>query len=87
MIFEGVTTLYDELDDMYDFSIFLDAMEETQIKSRIKRDVNLRGYTIDEALSLYKNLKPHYLKHIAPTKQKATLVGEVSTDYVIHIKV
>ena len=87
MIFEGVTTLYDELDDLYDFSVFLDALEETQIKSRIKRDVEYRGYTLDEALSLYKNLKPYYAKYIDPTKNKATILGEVGTDYVIHIKI
>ncbi|MCC7574723.1 hypothetical protein KO361_03975 [Candidatus Woesearchaeota archaeon] len=87
MIFEGVTTLYDELDDVYDLSIFLDALEETQIKSRIERDVNIRSYTIDEALELYKNLKPYYAKYIEPTKKKANIIGEVGADYVIHIKV
>jgi len=87
MIFEGVITLYDELDDLYDLSIFLDALEETQIKSRIERDVNKRGYTVDEALELYKKLKPHYVKYIEPTKKKADIVGVVGVDYVIHIKV
>lgn len=86
LIFEGVTTLYQELDDLYDLSIFLDALEETQIKSRIERDVNKRGYSLDEALALYENLKPHYQKYIEPTKDKATIIGEVGTDYVIHRK-
>lgn len=86
LIFEGVTTLYPQLDDLYSISIFLDALEETQIKSRIERDVNKRGYSLDEALALYENLKPHYQKHIEPTKDKATIIGEVSPDYVIHRK-
>ncbi len=86
ILFEGVTTLYPQLDDLYDVSIFLDALEETQIKSRIERDVNQRGYSIEEALALYENLKPHYVKYIEPTKEKATILGEVGPDYVIHQK-
>jgi phosphoribulokinase len=86
LIFEGVTTLYPQLDDLYSISIFLDALEETQIKSRIERDVNKRGYSLDEALALYENLKPHYQKHIEPTKEKATIIAEVGPDYVIHRK-
>lgn len=84
LLFEGVTTLYPVLDDLYDISIFLDALEETQIKSRIERDVNQRGYSLDDALALYENLKPHYVKYIEPTKHKATIIGEVGPDYVIH---
>ncbi len=86
LIFEGVTTLYPQIDDLYDISIFLDALEETQIKSRIERDVNKRGYSLDEALDLYENLKPHYQKYIEPTREKASIIAEVGTDYVIHEK-
>ena len=84
LIFEGVTTLYPQLDDLYDISVFLDAFEETQIKSRIERDVNKRGYSLDEALALYENLKPHYKRYIAPTKEKATITAQVGLDYVIQ---
>lgn len=86
LIFEGITTLYPELDDLYDLSIFLNALEETQIQSRIMRDVNKRGYSLEEALALHENLKPHYQKYIEPTKSKATIIGEVGIDYVIHRK-
>ena len=86
LIFEGVTTLYSQLDDLYNISIFLDALEETQIQSRIERDVNQRGYTREDALALYENLKPHYKTYIEPTKSKATITGEVGIDYVIHTK-
>tara|TARA_Y100000310_G_C20668177_1_gene808805 strand:- start:1238 stop:1912 length:675 start_codon:yes stop_codon:yes gene_type:complete len=84
IIIEGVTTLYPELIELYDLSFFLDAKEETQLKSRIERDVNQRGYTIDEALSLFHNLKPEYEKFIAPTKNLASVVFDVGPDYIMH---
>lgn len=84
MIFEGVTTLYPELNDLYSIAIFIDAKEETQIKSRIERDVKTRGYTLDEALTLFETLRPLYSKYIEPTKAHAHLVGIVSPDYIFH---
>lgn len=84
IIVEGVTTLYAEIRDLSKISFFLDAQEETQIKSRIERDVNQRGYTLDEALALYENLKPDYERHIAPTKAFASVIFRVSPDYVMH---
>ena len=62
IIIEGVTTFYPELNELYDLGFFLDASDETQIKSRINRDVNERGYSLEEALALYKAVQPDYLK-------------------------
>ncbi|MBD3208984.1 hypothetical protein GF367_01015 [Candidatus Woesearchaeota archaeon] len=84
IIVEGVTTLYDELKELHHTSFFLDAQEETQIKSRIQRDVNKRGYTLEEALSLFEAVKPDYERFIAPTKQYAAIVFSVTPDYVMH---
>ena len=60
------------------------ALEATQIQSRIERDVKQRGYTHKEAMALFESLKPHYAKYIEPTKKFASVVVEVSTDYVVH---
>lgn len=84
IILEGVTTLYNELREINDISFFLDALEETQIKSRIERDVNIRGYSIAEALTLFESLKPLYAEFIEPTKKYASAIFEVDTDYVMH---
>ncbi len=84
LIFEGVTTLYPEMNDLYDIVIFMDAKEETQIKSRVERDVNKRGYSLDDALTLFESLKPAYRQFIAPTKKHAHLVGIVGPDYVFQ---
>ncbi len=84
VIIEGVTTLYSELSELNDLSFFLDALEETQIKSRIERDVNQRGYTPDEALELFQSLKPEYERFIAPTKDRASVIFRVEPDYIMH---
>lgn len=84
IVIEGVTTLYQGLEELNDVSFFLDALEETQIKSRIERDINKRGYTLEEALILYESVKPDYVKFIEPTKKLASVIFEVGTDYVMH---
>lgn len=84
IIVEGISTLYPELAELNDVSFFLNASEETQIRSRIERDVKIRGYTLDEALTLYEALKPEYEKWIAPTMAKASVVFQVNADYIMH---
>lgn len=84
IIIEGVTTLYPELAELNDLSFFLDAEDETQIKSRIQRDVKERGYSLEEALALFHALKPDYERFIAPTKDRASVIVRVSPDYIMH---
>jgi phosphoribulokinase len=85
IIVEGVTTLYPELRELPDCSFFLDAPDETQIKSRITRDVKERGYTLEEALALFTAVQPDYKRFVEPTKAFADVVCHVSTDYVMTI--
>ncbi len=82
IVLEGVTSLYPPLRDLYNFSVFMDAFEETQIKSRIERDVNKRMYTLEEALLLFEKLKPLYKKLVEPTRKYASLEGTVDINYV-----
>lgn len=84
IIVEGISTLYPELAELNDLSFFLNASEETQIRSRVERDVKTRGYTLEEALTLYEVLKPEYKKWIAPTMAKASVVFEVNADYILR---
>lgn len=83
IVIEGVTTLYKELKNLNNVSFFLDALEETQIKSRIERDVNQRGYTVEEAMALFEKVKPDYALFIEPTKKLAKVIFEVGTDYIM----
>lgn len=83
ILVEGVTTLYPELRELYDLSLFLDASDETQIKSRITRDVAERGYTLEEALDLFKAIKPDYQRFVEPTKKFADIVLSINTHYIM----
>lgn len=85
VIFEGVTTLYPELRELYDCSFFLDAPDETQIKSRITRDVKERGYTLEEALKLFHAVQPDYRRFVEPTKAFADIICHVSPEYVMTV--
>lgn len=84
IVIEGVTTLYPEIADLNDISFFMDALEETQIKSRVERDVKKRGYTLEEAMKLLETVKPDYEKFIAPTKKYASIVVQVGPDYIMR---
>lgn len=83
IIVEGVTTLYPELKELYNLSFFLDASDETQIKSRITRDVKERGYTLEEAIALFKAVQPDYQRYIEPTKSFADIIFAVDTNYIM----
>jgi len=85
IIAEGVTTLYPELRELYNLSFFLDAPNETQIKSRITRDVIERGYTLEEAIALFHAVQPDYKRFIEPTKAFADIVVHVSIDYIMTV--
>ena len=89
IIAEGATALYPELRELYNLSFFLDAPNETQIKSRITRDVIERGYTLDEAIALFHAVQPDYKRFVEPTKAFADIIFHVSIDYIMtvtHIK-
>jgi phosphoribulokinase len=84
IVVEGVTTLYPELRELFPRSFYLDALKETQIKSRIERDVKQRGYSLDEALALYEAVQPDFKRFIEPTKRFASVIFQVDTDYIMH---
>lgn len=83
IIVEGVTTLYPELRELSDISIFLDAPDETQMKSRINRDVKERGYTQEDALKLFQAILPDYQRFVEPTKKFADIVCHVNVEYIM----
>lgn len=85
IVIEGVTSLYKELESLNNISFFLDAKEETQIKSRIERDVKKRGYSYQEAIDLFKKTRPDYYKYIEPTKNKASIIFDVNIKYIMKL--
>jgi uridine kinase len=58
IIVEGEISTYKEFYEMIDFSIFIDSHWKTQLNTRIKRDIEERGYSPKKAIAafLYSNL-------------------------------
>ena len=76
MIVEGILILTNpEIRDMFDIKIFVHADSDERLIRRLKRDVNERGWTLDDTLDQYKNtLKPMHDQFIEPTKEYADII-------------
>jgi phosphoribulokinase len=84
IIAEGATALYPHFRGLHHLTFFLDAPPETQLKSRLSRDVNDRGYTPELAMRQLARAMPAYRRFVEPTKRHADLIYYVGTDYVLQ---
>jgi uridine kinase len=80
----GGTTLSDEFSDLVDLGIFLDASEEVQLKTRLKRDTTERDYTVEEVIQNMSRLKKDFATFIEPTRERALLIFSVDGDHRMH---
>ena len=76
IIVEGILILCDEeLRNMMDMKVFVDADAEDRLIRVINRDIIERGRTVEMVIDRYeKVLKPMHLQHIEPTKRYADLI-------------
>ena len=76
IIVEGILILCDEeLRNMMDMKVFVDADEDDRLIRVINRDIIERGRTVEMVIDRYeKVLKPMHLQHIEPTKRYADLI-------------
>lgn len=76
MIVEGILILVDpEIRNMFDIKIFVHADSDERLMRRLKRDVNERGWALNDTLNQYKNtLKPMHEQFIEPTKAYADII-------------
>jgi phosphoribulokinase len=80
LIFEGLHTLFTpELRRYFDFSLFVDPTKEVKYDWKIRRDVNMRGYSREEVIREMAEREPEYERFIAPQKRFADAV--ISIDY------
>ena len=72
IIVEGEVATYAEFRDLVDFSIFIDSDWQTQLATRLGRDLAGRDYTPDKAIAtfLHSNLR-EFVEHGAHSKQWA----------------
>ena len=76
IIVEGILILCDEeLRNMMDMKVFVDADADDRLIRVINRDIIERGRTVEMVIARYeKVLKPMHLQHIEPTKRYADLI-------------
>ena len=76
VIVEGILILCnEELRNMMDMKVFVDADSDDRLIRVISRDIVERGRTVEMVIDRYeKVLKPMHLQHIEPTKRCADLI-------------
>jgi uridine kinase len=76
LIVEGILILTNaQIRKMLDIKIFVHADSDERLIRRLKRDVNERGWNLDETLDKYQtNIKPMHLQFIEPSKEYADII-------------
>ncbi len=76
LIVEGILILTNALiREMFDIKIFVHADSDERLIRRLKRDVNERGWDLDETLTNYQTtIKPMHDQFIEPTKEYADII-------------
>jgi len=76
MIVEGILIMtHSKIRDMCDIKIFVHADTDERLIRRLKRDVNERGWNLDETLDKYQTIiKPMHDQFIEPTKEYADII-------------
>jgi uridine kinase len=76
LLLEGIFVFhFNEIADLIDLKVFLDAKEHLKVIRRIKRDAEERNYPLDDVLYRYEHhVHPTFENFIAPHKEEADLV-------------
>ena len=76
IIVEGILIFENEdLRNLMDIKVFVDADADIRICSRIKRDVNKRGRSLESVILQYQQtVKPMHEKYVEPSKKYADIV-------------
>ena len=83
MVVEGIFVLYyQEIADVLDLKVFIEAKDYIKLKRRIIRDEKERGYDLEDVLYRYEyHVMPTYDKYIKPYKKDADLIIPNHTDF------
>ena len=76
MIIEGILIFTNpKIRDMLDIKIYVHADSDERLIRRLKRDVNERGWSLDDTINKYQTiLKPMHDQFIEPTKEFADII-------------
>ena len=76
IIVEGILIMTNSaIRKMFDIKIFVHADTDERLIRRLKRDVNERGWDLDETIEKYQSIiKPMHEQFIEPTKEYADII-------------
>merc|ERR1712193_449884 len=78
LIVEGLHPFYDErVNELIDFSIYLDISDEVKFAWKIQRDMAERGHSLESIQASIESRKPDFDAYIDPQKAHADVVIEV----------
>ena len=89
IILEGIFILYvEEISELIDLKIFIDAREHIMLKRRIIRDQKERGYDLDDVLYRYEHhVMPAFNQYILPYKDFSDIIVNNHKNFDEGIKV
>ncbi|RLI79228.1 hypothetical protein DRP07_10315 [Archaeoglobales archaeon] len=81
VIVEGLHPFYKKkIAELFDFRIFIDPDFEVRREWKIRRDVNERGYKLEEVLKEMELRKIDYKKYVEPQKRRAEVIVKIRKD-------
>ncbi|MFN3529674.1 MAG: uridine kinase [Bacteroidia bacterium] len=83
IIMEGLFIFhYDEIRELLDLKVFLDAEEEIKLQRRIRRDASERGYPKETVLYQWHNhVMPSYKAYLEPYKAQSDIIITNNTSF------
>lgn len=86
ILVEGEISTYAQFSELIDFSIYIDAHWKTQLNTRINRDITVRGYSVDEAISTFlKSNIQEFEEFGSNTKRDTDLCLWCESDYRLEL--
>jgi uridine kinase len=70
----GLHSLYQNNEDLYNLKIFIDTDDALKTKWKIERDVNERGYKLENVLTQIEKRREDYIKYIYPQRFNSDLI-------------
>jgi len=89
LIVEGILIMSNpELRPLFDIKIFVHADTDERLIRRLKRDINERGWNLDETLEKYQTvIKPMHNQFIEPAKEFADIIIPNNTYNTVAVEI
>lgn len=89
LVVEGIFTFYyEEINELLDFKIFIEAPDYLMLTRRIVRDAEERGYDLSDVLYRFQHhVTPSFRKYIEPLKHDADVIVPNHNGFAVALEV